>query len=122
MKSHLRVFLFLFFAFATFAWAGTKSAIVTDTSVVINLRVNQVFNVHQYYFSAPSNGASISLGITIGAENYSGLFAKQVNDFNVGIAAFAWPERPFKVGGPAVVTVPAAPGFKSFITYSIDPR
>jgi len=122
MKSPIRAFIVFFLCLANVSWAGTKSAIVTSTPVVINLRANQVLNVHQYYFIYPSEGASIGLAIQIGSETFGGLVAKQVNAVAYRFDALVWPERPFKVAGPAVVTVPAADSFKSFITYSIDPR
>lgn len=122
MKPQIRTFILVFFCLVSVSLAGTKSAIITDTPLVINLRANQVLNVHQYYFSFPSEGASTGLHIEIGSASFGGLVAKQVNSIEHKFDAFIWPERPYKVAGPARVTVPAADSFKSFITYSIDAR
>src|SRR5438094_10675268 len=125
MKSPIRNFIVVFFCLANFAWAGTRSAIITTTSLTITVRANQVLNVHQYcyIFSPPEPGTtgSIALEIFIGSEFFPGLEGKQVNSA-AQFDAYIWPDRPFKVAGPAQVIAPAGDIFKSFITYSIDPR
>jgi hypothetical protein len=100
---------------------GTESAIVTTTPLVINIPANQVLNVHQLYHIHPTGG-SANLLIKIGAEETAGLISKWVADLDEKYGAYVWPERPFKVAGPAQVTVPGTDSFKFFITYSVDER
>jgi len=83
---------------------GTESAIVTTTPLVINIPANKVLNVHQLYHIHPTGG-SANLLIKIGAEETAGLISKWVADLDEKYGAYVWPERPFKVAGPAQVTV-----------------
>jgi hypothetical protein len=117
MKKRIMTSAIVFLGSIGLAIGAPKSAIVADTPLTLTIRARQVLNIHQYYHQSGSSGFRIT--IQIGEAFIDGITSKNLA---ADQDAAVWPERRFKVAGPAQVLIPGPIGDKLFITYSIDPR